>query len=534
MGRFRGCGRWFGETVPGRGVEVGVQGRADPNAELLDAAGLVGHLVDQSSVYAFLAEHRERLFPDELFADLFPSRRGRPSVPAPVAATVMVLQSLEGLSDRDAVERLRCDIRWKVAAGLSLDHAGFHATTLTYWRNRLRVSDRPERIFDAVRDVIVQTGTLKRSTKRALDSTVLDDAVATQDTVTQLVGQIRRVRRQIADAAAVEVVAHDYTQAGKPACDWRDRDARDRLVSALVGDAHAILAALEDVTLDEGQAEAVGLLALVAGQDVEEGDTPGSWRIARKTVPDRTVSTVDPQSRHVHKNRTSYTDGFKAHVAVEPDSGLIVAAALTAGNAPDGPTGLALLEDEHQPLEVLADAAYGSGQVRNTLDGAGHTQFIKPIPLRPATDAPHAFTIDDFAIDTTAGTVACPDGHTVPISTKGNATFGRRCTGCPMRARCTRAKEGKKLKIHPHHDRLAQARRDAQDPTWQATYRQHRPMVERTIAWLIARGHRRVRFRGIAPNRLWLAHRAAAVNLKRLLTLGLDHNGTSWTLPEPV
>ena len=511
-----------------------MQGRADPNAELLDAAGLVGHLVDEASVYAFLAAHRERLFPDALFADLFPSRRGRPSVPAPVAATVMVLQSLEGLSDRGAMERLTCDIRWKVAAGLALDHAGFHPTTLTYWRSRLRASDRPERIFDAVRDVIVETGTLKRSTKRALDSTVLDDAVATQDTVTQLVGQIRRVRRQIPEAAAVEVVAHDYTQAGKPACDWRDRDARDQLITALVTDAHTILDALEGVTLDEGQAEAVGLLALVAGQDVEEGDTPGSWRIARRTVKDRVVSTVDPDSRHVHKNRTSYTDGFKAHVAVEPDSGLIVAAELTAGNAPDGPTGIALLEDEHGPVEVLADAAYGSGEVRDTLDQAGHTQFIKPMPLRPATDTPDAFTIDDFDIDTTAGTVSCPGGHTVTITPAGTARFTSRCNACPLQARCTRAKAGKILHIHPNHDQLAQARRDARDPDWQATYRRHRPRVERTIAWLVARGHRRVRFRGIAANRLWLAHRAAAVNLKRLLTLGLDHNDGRWTLPTPA
>lgn len=103
-----------------------MQGRSDPNAELLDAQGLVGHLVDDGSVYAFLAEHREQLFPDEIFADLFPSKKGRPSVPGPVAATVMVLQSLEGLSDRDAMERLRCDLRWKVAAGLTLDHEGFH------------------------------------------------------------------------------------------------------------------------------------------------------------------------------------------------------------------------------------------------------------------------------------------------------------------------------------------------------------------------------------------------------------------------
>jgi IS5 family transposase len=511
-----------------------VQGRSDPNAALMDAGGLVGHLVDSSSVYAFLAEHRERLFADEQFEDLFPSRRGRPSVPAPVAATVMVLQSLEGLSDREAMERLRCDIRWKVAAGLPLDHAGFHPTTLTYWRTRLRDSQRPERIFDAVRDVVAETGLLKRSTRRALDSTVLDDAVATQDTVTQLTAQIRRVRREVAEAAAVEVTAHDYSRPGKPECDWRDRDARDRLISGLVADALAILDALEEVELDEGQTEAVGLLALVAGQDVEEGEQPGSWRIARRTAKDRVVSTVDPQSRHVHKNRSSYTDGYKAHVAVEPVSGLITDKALTAGNAPDGPTGIGLLEGEHDPVDVLADSAYGSGDTLAELDKAGHTTTIKPWPIRPMTDADDAFTLDDFDIDTVAGTASCPGGHTVPISAKGNVHFGTRCRACPLRDRCTRAKDGKKLQIHPEHDRLAAARHAAQDPVWQQTYRQHRPMVERTIAWLVAKGHRRVRYRGIDRNQLWLAHRAAAINLKRLLALGLDRNDGRWILPAPA
>jgi IS5 family transposase len=389
-----------------------MQGSADPNQQLMDAAGLVGHLVPEASVYAFLAAHRETLFGDELFADLFPSGRGRPSVPASVAATVMVLQSLEGLSDREAMERLRCDLRWKVATGLPLDHAGFHPTTLTYWRRRLRGSDRPERIFDAVRDVIAQTGLLSRSTRRALDSTVLDDAVATQDTVTQLVAQIRRVRGQVPAAGEVEVAAHDYDRVGKPECDWADPVAREQLISQLVADALAVLSAVEDVELDEQQSEAVGLLALVAGQDVEPGEEEGSWRIAARTAPDRVISTVDPASRHVHKNRTSYTDGYKAHVSVEPDTGLIVEAALTAGNVADGPTGVALLEREQQPVEVLADSAYGSGDTRAALDAAGHTQTIKPIPIRPMTDAEGAFTIDDFDIDLGARTAACPGGHT--------------------------------------------------------------------------------------------------------------------------
>jgi IS5 family transposase len=507
-----------------------MQGRSDPNAALLDSWGLVGHLVEPGSVYAFLAEHREGLFADELFADLFPSRRGRPSVPAPVAATVMVLQSLEGLSDREAMQRLRCDIRWKVAAGLALDHEGFHPTTLTYWRNRLRESDRPERIFDAVRQVVTEAGVLKRSTRRALDSTVLDDAVATQDTVTQLVGQIRRIRAQIPTAAAVGVTAHDYARAGKPECDWTDPAARDVLVSGLVSDALAILETLEGVELDEADAEATALLALVAGQDVEPGDAEGSWRIARKTAADRVISTVDPQSRHVHKNRRTYRDGFKAHISVEPDTGLIVAAALTAGNAPDGPTGIALLAGEPEAVDVLADSAYGSGQSLADLVDTGHTATIKPWPSRPLTDAIDAFTIDDFDIDTVGRTATCPAGHIVPLSTKGHASYGRRCEGCPLRPRCTRANNGKSLHVTEHHDLLVTNRTAANDPNWQDRYRTHRPMVERTIAWLVRRGHRRVRFRGIARNQLWLAHRAAAVNLQRLLTLGLTHNSSGWTL----
>ena len=166
-------------------------------------------------MYALLAEHRRRLFPVELFADLFASGRGRPSVPADVIATVMVLQSLDGLSDREAAEAVRTDLRWKVAAGLALDDEGFHPTVLTLWRNRLRASERPQRIFDAVCDVVTETGVLAGRTRRALDSTLLDDAVATQDTVTQLVSMIRRVRRAIPAAAAVTVAAHDYERVGQ-------------------------------------------------------------------------------------------------------------------------------------------------------------------------------------------------------------------------------------------------------------------------------------------------------------------------------
>ena len=179
---------------------VGVQGFSDGQRELLDAESVTGHLLPAGSVFAFLAERRQVLFPAEMFTDLFQSGKGRPSVAPDVVASVLVLQALNGLSDRQAAEAVTFDLRWKAACGFAVTDTSFHPTTLTYWRRRLAASESPNRIFDAVRGVIKQTGVTRGKTGRALDSTVLDDAVATQDTVTQLVAAIRRVARLVPGA----------------------------------------------------------------------------------------------------------------------------------------------------------------------------------------------------------------------------------------------------------------------------------------------------------------------------------------------
>jgi IS5 family transposase len=509
-----------------------MQGSSDQNLELLDAGGLVGHLVAEGSVYAFLAAHRRRLFPDDVFADLFPSSRGRPSVPGDVVATVMVLQSLEGLSDRDAVDSFRTDLKWKVACGVSLVDEGFHPTVLTLWRNRLRASDSPERIFDAVRQVVADTGVLTKRTRRALDSTLLDDAVATQDTVTQLTSVIRRTRKAVPAAGRVVVSAHDYDQGGKPSCAWDDPAARDELVTGLVADALAILEAVDGVDLDDDQADLVGLLALVAGQDVEEGDTGGTWRIARRVAKDRVISTVDPEARHMHKSRSAYRDGYKAHIAVEPDTGLITGCDLTPANAGDGPVGVRLLNDEPSGLTVLADSGYASGRVRADLKDAEHVAVIKPLPLpRNSKLDDDQYNRDDFTIDYQARTVTCPNGATVSINASGQARFGARCRDCPIRSRCTTAAVGRVFSVGDHDQFLSQARTRWRNRDDLDEYRQYRPMVERSIAWIVANGHRRVRYRGVERNRIALSTRAAVLNLRRLINLGLTHNGQAWALP---
>ncbi len=359
------------------------------------------------------------------------------------------------------------DIGWKVACGLALDEGAFDPSVLVYWRRRLNASQRPYRIDEAVKDVARRAGVLSGRSRRALDSTVLDDAVAVID-------------------------------------------------------------CLPVAGLDE-QERAVALLALVAGQDVEPGEKPGEWRIARAVARDRVVSTVDPESRHAHKSRSSYRDGFKAHVAVEPKTGLITANTVTAGNIPDGPVAVGLLDDEDTPVAVLADSAYGSGATRQALDDAGHSATIKPAPLRPAV--PGGFDRDDFAVDHAKRTVTCPNAETVTISAKGTATFGRRCHGCPLGDRCTTNRAGRSLHVGAHDRQLVAARAAAATQDFQAGYRRWRPMVERSISWLVRDGHRRCRYRGIKRNQLGWSLRVAAVNLQRLLALGLGYDN-SWTIQQ--
>jgi len=544
-----------------------MQGKERMDRELLDAAAIAGHLVPEGSMFAFLAGHRGELFPDADFADLFPSGRGRPSIPASVMATVLTLQALCDYSDAETAEAARCDLRWKVACGFAVDHKGFDPTTLVYWRRRLAGSDRPDRVSDAVRAVIEATGILRGRRRRVVDGTVLEDAVATQDTITQLVAAIRKAGRLVPGAAElipVVCTGHDYSQPGKPVIDWGDPQAKDALVSALVNDALALLRALDGSAPEGAAAEAVALLALVAGQDVEPAKgsdgTDGRWRIADKVAEDRVVSAVDPEARHARKSRSKRRDGYRAHLASDPETGIItderltraagdgngepdvaagfVAAETTAGDG-DGPGPAAghaagagdAAGEAGTGLRWYGDSAYGTGELRKAIRDAGDQAVIKPKPLRPAVEG--GFTLDDFTIDHDAGQATCPAGITRPVSPAGTVTFGAACRACPLRQQCTTARTGRTLQLHPRDKLLRQARaRWAADPALREDYKHHRPNVERAIAQVAtSRGRRiRLRYRGTAANNAWLKRRTAAVNLRNLISCGLTRQHGTWAL----
>jgi hypothetical protein len=579
-----------------------MQGTSRMDRELFDAAEIVGDLVPAGSVFAFLAQHRGELFDDGFIADLFPSKTGRPSLPADLVGSVLVLKELYDLSDPQKAEALKFDIRWKVACGRSLTQMSFDPSTLVYWRKRIAASDRPDRVFDKVAEVIAATGILRGRRKRCVDSTVFDDAVATQDTVTQLVAAMRRVARVVAGAGEViaAVCTLDYAKAGKPDIDWDDPAAKRALVSDLVNDALAVLERLtgpQAPPRDRAAADALGLLALVAGQDVEPAEgsdgTDGRWVIARKVAPDRVISTVDVQARHTRKSRSNRRDGYRGHVATEPDTGLITDCEMTmttgeantdaavgvkmagrdrfhhaeGGNAADtedddvadtvvdtedttdvdaaatadadAVVSTANTEDAEDAesgdtdtaagLQMYGDSAYGTGEARAAYRDGGHDVVIKPKPLPSAV--PGGFTLDDFTIDEPNGTVTCPNGNTRPISPARTVTFGRLCDGCPLRPRCTTSKTGRSMSIHEHEGLLRAARAQAKTPQFKRDY-PTRANVERTVAQVATQNGRRVKLRhiGTAANDAWLHTRCAALNLRTLLRHGLTRVNGTWVI----
>ncbi|HEV2782931.1 MAG TPA: IS1182 family transposase [Actinophytocola sp.] len=512
----------------------------------------------ESSIFVVLHRERERLFPDEMFADVF-SDKGRRSVPPSVVATVMVLQRLEGLSDRDAVQRYTFDARWRYAAGVGgYDGTGwdrFTHTVLVDMRARLATSGDPRRIFTVTLDAASKAGLV--GVKRVLDSTPLYDAVATMDTITLIRSAVRGLLRVAgteleAELRGVISSGDDYASNAKPHIDWDDAAARDALIDSQARDGQACLALLGGRKLGKEVDQASQLLATVLGQDLETTDD-GAFRIAQRVAKDRVISTVDPQARHGHKTVARGFDGYKGHAAIDPDSEIITDTVVSAGNVGDATVAADLIDDltgttdtattdtaegggETDEPAVYGDASYGTGEFLDQL--ANHD-----IAARCKTQAPTAsggmFTKDRFDVDLDTDTVTCPNGATAPIRRNnggdGIAYFGDTCRDCPLRVQCTKAQGGRTVNVGRYEHRLSHTRAQQQDPRWVADYRATRPKVERKLAHLMRHHHggRRARMRGTTKIDADFNLLAAAHNLARLARLGLRFTATGWVTATP-
>ena len=497
---------------------------------MFDAVQLVRPL-PEGSFFALLAEHGDRIVRDDDFAECYSRRMGRPSIRPSLLARVMLLQHRTGASDEAAMEAVAWDLRWKVALGLAVDHQGWHPTSLTKFRARLLLHGKEALALENTLRLAEEIGLLDGTAEQIIDSTPMLGAAATQDTVRL----VRHGVRKLLDAVgAVDADAgrrlddgleFDYARPGdKPDCRWREKAARERMLSWVAEDAERALQAVEhadELLGDERVAAAHGLLRELIGQDFDVDDD-GIPRLHRGTASGRIISTVDTEMRHGRKSQHQRFDGYKlSATATNTETPLITAIGVAPASAPDGPQAKHLVDaqpEARRPGRMLGDTAYGIGPVRAELADRG-VDVLAPLPAgRPS--APGRLAKHDFAIDTAAGTVTCPAGRIAPItrepSGQRRARFAKTgCDACPLRERCVQPARGtRQILIQPDEELLLAARQALDDPVAAEHLRRTRPRIERLLGLVAHRyGARKSRYFGQAKARLQAAWAAALVNL---------------------
>jgi transposase len=486
---------------------------ADSAQQGLFDSGWCGRVVPRDSFYGLLAEHGERIVSDGDFADCYAERRGRPSIPPSTLAKILLLAYRCGLSDRQAMEAVRFDLRWKVALGLPLDHEGFHPTSLVRFRARLLLHGKERVVFERSLALARELGLLEEAVEQVVDSTPMLGAAATQDTVTLVRSGVRKLLDAVGDeeaGAAARLARNlefEYARPRqKPDCEWRSKPAREALLTRVAQDAERALRAVEAesaLAAAEPVAEAARLLRELVGQDFEldEDEIP---RLRCGTAKERILSVHDPEMRHGRKSRAQRFDGYKLHAAAAAEAPLLTAIEVSPGCDYDGKLASALIDQQPpqlRPQRLLGDSAYGDSDTRQRLEQR-QVEVLAPAPEPHAP--PGRFGKRDFRIDLSAGTVTCPAGQVARISERRQrsgeriAQFPRRsCRPCPLAPRCVSADGRRKITIARREDLLQAGREALKDPPTRERLRRTRPLIERLLSLLVHRYHaRKSRYRG--------------------------------------
>lgn len=496
---------------------------------LTDVEHLAGApVVPPESFYGKMANWGARMVTDDLFADLY-AKDGRASVPPGLCAKMLLLMFHDNVSEREAEERTRYDLRWKHALHLGI---GEHVDRLALLRFRARLiaGKKMRVVFERFVKLAVEAGVLKANALQVIDSTHVAGAAAVEDTYTLIRHAIQKLLR-VADRHPglkaewlKELVRDDYDQDGKPNIDWKDEAARTKLLNDLVKDARTLLTEASKVERDLAAQAAYDLLAAVTEQDIETQED-GSVAIRQGVAKDRITSTVDPEMRHGRKSSAGHFTGHKVTVSVEPESHIITDVKAHAGNSHDSSVVRDVVAEQKEmglaPADLVGDTAYGGAELRHDLEQQGVNVVA---PVQPESKKKGRFPKSAFELDLAKGTCKCPAGH-VTTRTRTDKQDGRvteflfpseLCQGCPLREQCLRKNDkGRGVPVHRYETMLQKARAQQKTQDFQAKY-EARPMVERANAELKRHGLRKARYIGRVKLDLQALWTASVLNLKRL------------------
>ena len=523
-------------------------GHVDPQRDLYTCDNQYLKYVGEDTFYGCLARQGARYFQDDSFVTFYTPNNGRTSVPPSILAKALLLQTHDHVSDAEATERARFDIRWKVALGIGVEEQPFAKSTLQEFRARLVLHKAERDMFQRSIDAAKGSGLLKsRKLKVALDTTPIFGKGAVKDTYNLLADGIRQLVRALAllSGQAPEAWAgeHDLSRyygtsiKGEAEIDWDNAAARQAFLDGIVVDAERLLREAERVRAEcqpgsvaPGQIdEAARLLKQLLAQDVER-TTDGRAVLKDGVAPDRIPSVTDPQMRHGRKSASRKFTGHKAAIAVDTESGVITAADVLAGNAPDNTDALELVQETSrntgcEVAKVIGDCAYGDGATRRAFKEQGHELVVKV----PRGGKPGYFAKGDFKIDLEQDTVTCPAGQTTRkwklkrvrtgargerVAVKQFEFAAEQCRGCVHYRHCVSSKRGKgrSIVLHPEEGLLQEAR--AYQET--AAFREDtklRQTVEHRLARLVQLGIRKARYFGRHKTKWQLLLAAAVANL---------------------
>ena len=522
--------------------------RLDPQKKLFAADNNYLNYVGADTFYGFLAKQRHRLFNDDDFAELYCANNGRPSVPPSLLAVALLLQAYDKVSDLEATQRSRFDLRWKVSLGLEIDENLFAKSTLQTFRAQLIIHNKVGKLFKASLDQARLKGLFgkKRKLKIAVDTTPIFGKGAVKDTynlladgIKQLFGALSRTVNQPVKMLAQELNYDRYFGSsikGESDVDWADESSKRAFLTSIVGDAERLLdfARVARGMLDGSSADDKAIvdsseqLCMLLLQDVEPV-SDDEFGIKRGSVKDRIVSTTDPEMRAGRKSASNLFKGYKASIATETDNGLITDVDVIAGNAPDNTDVLALVERSEKNTGVdvdttIGDCAYGDGATRQTFADADR-DLVARVPKRPNRAT---FPKDDFVIDLEAETVTCPAGVTTDksklLKSKGQYIQQFRfsasvCNECTLRSKCTTKSNmksyGRTVTLHSQEALLQKARAFSKTDEYRDCVRR-RQVVEHRIARLIQLG-RQSRFFGRLKTKYQLMMAATVANLTLIM-----------------
>jgi hypothetical protein len=494
-----------------------MMGELSPQGDLFSGDQLHLDHVGRDTFYGWLATEGPRVFPDAEFKEFYVLDNGRKSVPPSQMIRMVLLQWFDKVSDDQAVERAKFDLRWKVALGLE-DHAGLCAKfTLQTFRGKLLLSGKGRDLLGRSVRVCREAGALRsRKVRAALDTSPIIGRGAVKDTynlvadgMVKLLGALAAFDTPLLQPVEVEGFArnHDFSRyvtdasiKGGAELNWDDESERVAFLTELVVDirramrlAQALVTAADPAQAKmrcgcaEAIHEAVALLERLVEQDIEVREG-GQAHLKRGVAKDRIVSVHDPEMRHGRKSKRTRFDGYKGEIVVDTESGTILDASSKAGNAHDAHGSPEAIRRAEQTLEAawekapveqdaededkhdvgidetLGDCAYGSANNRRDFLEAQRTLIAKQPPLHNRG----RYTKEDFPVDESTGARTCPAGHTVTPRLRTRLWRGEKvkvrffqwpaktCAACPYRDQCLAPRKGEDPHARPRGRTLSE------------------------------------------------------------------------------